>query len=95
MVLVGMMADLTWEHRKAVMWSDGQDPDPSEIVDQLDGLLHRTCVLIREGLIFSAHMTDSITAQSIQLYREPKILQVKKYAHWLSLPTQREEFFEP
>ena len=40
-------------------------------------------------------MTDTFTAQIIQFYREPKILQVKKYAHWLSLPTQREEFFEP
>ena len=35
MVLAGMMADVTWEHRKAVMWSDGRDPDPSEIMDQL------------------------------------------------------------
>ena len=41
MVLAGMMADVTWEHRKAVMWSDGRDPDPSHIVDQLDGYLHR------------------------------------------------------
>ena len=41
MVLAGMMADVTWEHRKAVMWSDGRDPDPSHIVDQLDGFLHR------------------------------------------------------
>ena len=48
-----------------------------------------------EGLIFSEHMTDTFTAQIIKFYREPKILQVKKYAHWLSMPTQREEFFEP
>ena len=50
MVLAGMMADVTWEHRKAVMWSDGRDPDPSDIVDQLDGFLHRIRVLIGEGL---------------------------------------------
>ena len=65
MVLAGMMADVTWEHRKAVMWSDGRDPDPSDIVDQLDGFLHRIRVLIAEGLIFSEQMTDTSTAQII------------------------------
>ena len=49
MVLPGMMADVTWEHRKALMWSDGRDLDPSEIVDQLDGFLHRIRVLLVEG----------------------------------------------
>ena len=49
MVLAGMMADVTWEHRKAVMWSDGRDPDPSEIMDQLNGFLHRIHVLIVDG----------------------------------------------
>ena len=39
MLLAGMLADVTWEHRKAVMWSDVRDPDPSEIVEQLDGFM--------------------------------------------------------
>lgn len=95
MVLAGMMADLTWEHRKAVIWSDDRDPDPSEIVAQLEGFLYRIQVLIGGGMIFSAEMTHTFTAQIIKFYREPKILQVKKYAHWLSLPAKREEFFEP
>ena len=62
MILAGMMADVTREHRKAVMWSDGRDPGPSEIMDQLDNFLHRIHVLIVEGLIFSEHMTDTFTA---------------------------------
>ena len=87
MVLAGMMADATWEHRKAVMWSDDRDPDPSDIVDQLDGFLHRIHVLIGEGLIFAEHMTDTFTAHIIQFCREPKIVQVNNMS--TGCPCQR------
>ena len=62
MLLVGMLADVTWEHRKAVMWSDVRDPDLSDIVEQLDGFMHRLRVLIGDGLIMGDEMTCSFTA---------------------------------
>ena len=82
MVLAGMLADLTWEHRKAVMWSDVRDPDPSEIVEQLDGFMHRLRVLFGEGLIMGSAMTGTFTAQIVEFYKEPKILK----AHPTPLP---------
>ena len=82
MVLAGMLADLTWEHRKAVMWSDVRDPDPSEIVEQLDGFMHRLRVLFGEGLIMGSAMTGTFTAQIIEFCKEPNILK----AHPTPLP---------
>ena len=77
MLLAGMLADVViWEHRKAVTWSDVRDPDPSEIVEQLDGFMHRLRVLIGEGLIMGSDMTCTFTTQILEFYREPRILQV-------------------
>ena len=76
MMLTGMMADLTWEHRLAVVWSDTRDPPPEEVMDQLDAFLHRADILFTEGLIMSESMQETFTAQIIKFYREPKFLQV-------------------
>ena len=95
MALAGMMADVTWEHRKAVMWSDDRDPDPSDIVDQLDGFLHRIRYVIGEGLIFSDQLNDTFTAQIIKFYRKHTILKFKTYAAGSALPTTRAEYCKP
>ena len=59
-------------------WSDHRDPDPSEIVDQIEAFLHRIRVLFTEGLIMGEAMTNTFTAQIIDFYRQSKVLQVGK-----------------
>jgi hypothetical protein len=76
MMLTGMMADLTWEHRLCVKWSDTLDPAPEEVMDQLDAFLHKARILFTEGLIMGESMKDTFTAQIVKFYREPKFLQV-------------------
>jgi len=76
MMLTGMMADLTWEHRLCVKWSDTVDPAPEEVMDQLDAFLLRSRILFTEGLIMGESMTDTFTAQILKFYRDPKFLQV-------------------
>ena len=72
-VLAGMMADLTAEHRHAVLETDTGDPDPSMTEAVLTRFEDRCRILFMEGQIMSAQMKNTFTAQVLAFYKEPQV----------------------
>ena len=70
--LAGMLADLTVEHRHAVLETDTGDPDPSMTEGLLIRFEERCRILFMEGQIFSAEMKHTFTAQVVAFYKKPQ-----------------------
>ncbi len=71
-MLAGLMADLTFEHHKAVRETDTSDPCPIQAVGVIQRFKSRCNVLFGEGLIMT--MKESFTGQILQFLDAPQVL---------------------
>ena len=64
--IAALLADLTLEHRRLVLQTDYEDPDPTAVEEQLRMFEDRCRVLFTEGAIMTSAMKDTCTAQVVE-----------------------------
>ena len=86
-VLCGLLADLTCEHHKCCHEAgDQEDPDVTTIAQKLFRFRQRCNLLFTEGLIFSADVKDTFTAEIMAFLREPQVIFAAKHAVMVRMP---------
>ena len=74
MMVAGLLADLTAEHRKCVASTDYDDADITEVAIHTYRFEERCRVLFTDGLIMAESMSTTFTSEVIKLYRNPSAL---------------------